>query len=120
MFVGALQIVLENAIDACEKDDKKGPGKIILTLKTDAQNIIFTISDNGIGMDKETRTKIFTLFFSSKGSKGTGLGLFIADQIVRQHGGSIRVNSTPGEGSRFVVRIPKILPEHVKKPSSHK
>ena len=110
----ALLNILENAIDACTKDTSKQKHKIILGIKKDKKNIIFHVHDNGIGMDKKTREKLFTLFFSSKGSKGTGLGLFIADKIIRQHGGSIHVESTPGRGAHLVVRIPKILPESAK------
>ena len=66
-------------------------------------------AENGMdgGMDRETRGKLFTLFFSSKGSKGTGLGLFISQKIIDQHGGSIHVASVPGHGSQFVIKIPK-------------
>jgi signal transduction histidine kinase len=110
----ALFSLFENAIDACEKDDKPEPGKIVFSVKGNTKNIIFNVSDNGIGMDRETREKIFTLFFSTKGTKGTGLGLFIADKIVRQHGGSIHVESAVGRGSRFVIRIPKNLPHTAK------
>jgi signal transduction histidine kinase len=68
--------------------------------------IVFEIGDNGIGMDRETREKIFSLFFSSKGLKGTGLGLFISNKIVDRHGGTIKVESEPGRGSRFLIRLP--------------
>jgi signal transduction histidine kinase len=68
--------------------------------------MIFDIRDNGIGMDRETREKLFSLFFSSKGLKGTGLGLFISNKIVDKHGGEIKVESQPGRGSRFLVRLP--------------
>ncbi|MDH3886090.1 MAG: HAMP domain-containing histidine kinase, partial [Desulfobacterales bacterium] len=74
----------------------------------------FEINDNGIGMDRETRESLFTLFFSSKGNKGTGLGLFIADKIIDQHGGKISVESKPGRGSSFKIEIPKRIPESVK------
>jgi signal transduction histidine kinase len=57
-------------------------------------------------MDHETRERVFSLFFSSKGVKGTGLGLFISNKIADKHGGSIDVESTPGEGSRSRVRLP--------------
>ena len=57
-------------------------------------------------MDRETREKLFSLFFSSKGVKGTGLGLFISNKIVDKHGGEIEVESEPGQGSRFVIRLP--------------
>jgi signal transduction histidine kinase len=66
------------------------------------------VEDNGIGMDRETREKIFSLFFSSKGIKGTGLGLFISNKIVDKHGGSIGVDSSPGCGTRFEVRLPLV------------
>ena len=63
-----------------------------------------------MGMDPETKAKMFTLFFSSKGSKGTGLGMFISHKIVRQHGGEIEVVSAPDQGSRFIVTMPKSRP----------
>ena len=72
--------------------------------------IVFTIADDGIGMDDDTRDQIFSLFYSTKGRKGTGLGLFIANRIVGQHGGAIRVDSRPGEGATFSVSIPKSIP----------
>jgi signal transduction histidine kinase len=69
--------------------------------------IIFTFQDNGFGMDKATRKKLFTLFFSSQARKGTGLGLFISHKIIQQHGGTISVQSKLGCGATFKVRIPK-------------
>ena len=65
-------------------------------------------------MDRETREKIFTPFFSSKREKGTGLGLFISNKIVEQHGGRIEVQSTVGEGTLFSITIPKVLPQSTK------
>ena len=49
---------------------------------------------------------MFSLFFSSKGIQGTGLGLFIANKIVDKHGGTIKVESEPGHGTRFLIRLP--------------
>jgi signal transduction histidine kinase len=72
----------------------------------------FEVEDNGIGMEQETREKAFSLFFSSKGSEGTGLGLFVANKIATSHGGSIRIVSTVGEGTRFLVSIPRTRPPH--------
>ena len=88
----------------------------VVDSRPDRVDLQLEISDNGIGMDKETREKMFTLFYSSKGREGTGLGLFISNQSIEQHEGAIQVDSTPGEGSRFTVRMPKILPEEVKTP----
>jgi signal transduction histidine kinase len=102
----ALINILENALDACLEDQTKNQHKIIFRVQKDAGQIVFEISDSGVGMDQETYDKLFTLFFSSKGNKGTGLGLFIADKIVDQHGGSINVESKTGGGSKFTVSIP--------------
>jgi signal transduction histidine kinase len=63
------------------------------------------VEDRGQGMDDETRQRIFEPFFTTK-KKGTGLGLAIAKQIVEQHGGTIRVESRIGEGTRFTVELP--------------
>jgi len=58
-------------------------------------------------MDRETREKVFSLFFSSKGTEGTGLGLFISNKIIQQHGGRIELESTLDVGSQFRIWIPK-------------
>jgi PAS domain S-box-containing protein len=97
--------LLENSVDACRVDQKKPDHRISLSVKGGADEVIWEITDNGIGMDRETREKMFTLFFSSKGMEGTGLGLFVADNIARSHGGSIEVESEVDRGTRFVVRI---------------
>jgi len=103
----ALINILENALDACLEDKNKRSHKITLSVTSEKNNIIFKIKDNGIGMDKETVENLFTLFFSSKGSKGTGLGLFIANNFIQQHKGKIKVDSTIGEGSIFTIIIPR-------------
>ncbi len=110
----ALINILENAMDACIEDKSKKSHKIIFSVTQDKDHIVFDIHDNGMGMDRETRENIFTLFFSSKGSKGTGLGLFVSNKIIQQHGGSIRVDSTPGQGSHFNIRMPKVLSDILK------
>lgn len=108
ILASALGNLLENAIDACASNEP-GEGRVTLKAYSDADQIAFRISDNGIGMDRERREKLFTLFFSSKGSSGTGIGLFVAHEIVQQHGGSIAVESVLGEGSTFTVCIPREL-----------
>jgi signal transduction histidine kinase len=57
-------------------------------------------------MDEATRNSIFKVFYSKKGSKGTGLGLTVARKIVNEHGGSIEVDSVPSEGSTFRINLP--------------
>ncbi|MCX6543347.1 MAG: PAS domain-containing protein [Acidobacteria bacterium] len=96
----------ENAFDACRLDVKKPVHRVTLRTGQTDRSTGFEIEDNGIGMEQETREKAFSLFFSSKGSEGTGLGLFVANKIATAHGGSIQIESTPGTGTRFVVAIP--------------
>jgi signal transduction histidine kinase len=110
----ALINILENALDACLDDKTQKSHKIVFRVRQDKKQVIFEIEDNGIGMDRETRESLFTLFFSSKGDKGTGLGLFIADKIIDRHAGKITVDSTPAKGSRFRITIPRIIPKSVK------
>jgi len=112
----ALVNIIENSIDACIDDPDKNKHHVV-TVNVISENedvIIFEVIDNGMGMDEDTRNKMFTLFFSSKGYRGTGLGLFIANQVIEQHGGTIHVESALGEGSRFKISIPRSLPDRMK------
>ncbi len=103
----ALVNILENAIDACTADTAKESHAITFTTSLGNDAAVFDITDNGMGMDQETREKAFTLFFSSKGLKGTGLGLFIAHDVVKKHQGAIELTSTPGAGTQFHITLPK-------------
>ncbi|MFW6080316.1 MAG: response regulator [Desulfosalsimonas sp.] len=102
----ALVNILENAVDACTEDRVKSSHSIDFKVFAENGQVCFEIEDNGTGMNEETRKNIFNLFYSSKRSKGTGIGLFITKKIVSQHEGEIEVKSTVGEGTKFVVRIP--------------
>jgi signal transduction histidine kinase len=103
----ALINILDNAVDACLADDLKASHKILFKIKDDEKNVVIEIHDNGIGMDSTTIDNLFKLFFSKKGGKGTGFGLYISNSIIKQHGGEIHVASAQGKGSRFCVRLPK-------------
>jgi signal transduction histidine kinase len=105
--------IIENAMEACAADRSKKDHRIVLGARQAHENIVIEVADNGIGMDLETKEKIFTPFFSSKGKKGTGLGLFISNTIIEQHGGKIIVKSAPGKGTIFNIIIPKMSPESV-------
>ena len=107
----ALVNILDNAIESCAPE---ADSCVEFITKAENKTVEFTITDNGSGMTQETREKLFTLFFSSKGPAGTGIGLFVANQTVQQHGGTISVSSELGEGSTFVVRLHSTLPDHVK------
>ena len=104
----ALTNILENALDACLEDKDKAEKKITFGLSFKSDCAIFDIIDNGIGMEKGTIDNLFDLFFSSKGTRGTGLGLFVAHRIITQHGGTIHVTSEKGRGTHFRVVLPNL------------
>lgn len=99
--------LLENAVDACRVDRKKAAHRVTISASGRPDHVRFEVEDNGIGMDSETRSRAFSLFFSSKGAEGTGLGLFVANKIAKAHGGRIRLESEPDRGTRFIVMIPR-------------
>lgn len=103
--------LLENSLDACRVDRKESPHSIRVGLKGHPDHVEFEVEDNGTGMEQETREKAFSLFFSSKGVEGTGLGLFISNKIALAHGGKIDLESEIDKGTRFVVSIPRKRPE---------
>lgn len=103
--------LIENSLDACRIDTQTDEHDISVEITGDPEQVIFKISDNGIGMDRETREKAFSLFFSSKGAGGTGLGLFISHKIAKAHGGNIKIESEPGKGSSFIINLPRKHPE---------
>lgn len=72
------------------------------------KSVVLSVSDNGCGMDEATQPKVFDAFFTTKpGSKGTGLGLAMAHDIVTAHGGTIGLKSKPAEGTTFTLTFPK-------------
>jgi signal transduction histidine kinase len=101
--------LVTNAIDACiNVDCTQRQGKVVLRiLKTEGWAVAFQVVDNGCGMDEETKEKIFRRFFSTKGSRGTGLGLMITKKIIDEHEGAIEFDSEKGKGTRFIIRLPE-------------
>lgn len=109
----ALVNLLENAIEACAVDSSKPDHLVSVAIRGgDDDQIHIRIEDNGVGMNKRARDSLFTLFASSKGAKGTGLGLFIANHVVAQHGGVIRVSSQLKKGTSFEISLPRKKVEH--------
>jgi len=104
--------LVSNAIDACTDIScaSKTCEVSLRTLKPRGWAVEYQVIDNGCGMDEETRKKVFQLFFSTKGSRGTGLGLMIARKIVDEHGGVIDLSSEKGSGTIFRVRLPEKKP----------
>jgi signal transduction histidine kinase len=82
-------------------------GKVVVsTRRSRAGEVCITVADNGPGIPEDEQPKIFQAFYSTKGQKGTGLGLAAAKKIVEEHGGRITLKSSPGEGAAFVIRLP--------------
>jgi len=99
--------LVSNALDACQVSEK--PSRhVVLSTRDENGTLVFEVTDDGIGMDSEIRRKVFTNFFSTKGSeKGTGLGLLTTRKIVQQHGGHVWFESTEGVGSVFRLEFPR-------------
>jgi two-component system NtrC family sensor kinase len=98
--------IMTNAIHAVLESDRKDRSIRIRTGKT-GPDVEIGIEDNGVGIPKENQEKMFKLFYTTKPpGKGTGLGLPICQNIVKNLGGDIAFESTAGKGSTFTVRIP--------------
>lgn len=102
-LVDAVANLILNAIDAMADG---GP----LTIETQCQHDInrLIVGDCGVGMTPAQIEEIFYPFYTTKGSRGTGLGLAVVYGVVKRHRGEIRVESTPGQGSRFIIELPRI------------
>ncbi|MBI5601991.1 MAG: response regulator [Deltaproteobacteria bacterium] len=97
-----------NAIDACTLGEEavENPEVCIRSCLVPENKVLLEVSDNGMGMDQEIQKKLFTIFFSTKGSRGTGLGLLLSHKIAQEHQGEIKVQSEPRKGSVFQVILP--------------
>lgn len=102
--------VLTNAIDAAEGVTTPRV-RIATAWDADASLARITIADNGVGIPESDIGSIFQVFASTKGARGTGLGLPVSQKIVREHGGRIAVTSQVGQGSEFVIELPMRRPE---------
>lgn len=100
-----LNIVM-NGIDAVAESEH---GEVILQTSYDEKHdvLLVAVTDNGPGIPEDQRTNVFHLFESSKGERGTGIGLPVSRKIIREHGGRIRIESEPGEGTRFTLTWPR-------------
>jgi PAS domain S-box-containing protein len=100
--------LVSNAIDACTLSDKERDFVVTLASREEDGVLIYEVVDNGQGMDYEISRKVFSRFFTTKGSdRGTGLGLLTTKRIVHQHGGRISFESKEGEGSVFRIELPR-------------
>ncbi len=97
----ALYNLIQNAAEAMPRGG-------VLTLRLGNQNsmVWIDVADTGPGVAEHNREKIFNLFFSSKPTRGAGVGLYLVKQVVDEHGGSVRLESTDGQGYNFRILLP--------------
>src|SRR5438128_1452034 len=93
--------LLINGLDAMPRG-----GQFVFRISDDASTVIVAAEDTGSGMSEETRRRVLEPFFTTKGARGTGLGLAVSWGIVKRHGGTIEIESTVGMGSIFTIRLP--------------
>jgi signal transduction histidine kinase len=105
-----LNIVI-NAIDAVEGGESAAV-RVQTGYDTAHDTVFVTVTDNGPGVPPDQVARIFNVFESTKGARGTGLGLAVSQKILREHGGEITVQSKPGQGCQFVLAWPRIDDEH--------
>jgi signal transduction histidine kinase len=97
--------IVTNAIDASEGVDR---ASVAVKTEWDPDTAVarITVADNGVGIDEADLPSIFQLFASTKGGRGTGLGLPVSQKIIREHGGKISVTSRLGHGASFMIELP--------------
>ena len=98
----AITNLTQNAVDAVGKG-----GHVWVRTRPESRNVRIEIADDGPGIPREAMARIFTPFFTTKEvGKGMGLGLTITRQVIKQHGGTLEVDSTLGQGTTFTIRLP--------------
>lgn len=100
--------IVTNAVEAVPAI--KGKVEISTRLSAKGDEVVIVVADNGPGIPADEQTLVFEPFHSTKGQKGTGLGLAAAKKIVEEHGGRIAVKSEAGKGAGFIVRLPREAP----------
>ena len=106
------QVLMNLSINAQHAMEKSGGGKLIVSaLKAGPEAVEIRVADTGHGIPKEIMQKIFEPFFTTKpAGKGTGLGLSVTYGIIRDHKGSITVDSEVGKGTTFHIKLPTTAP----------
>jgi signal transduction histidine kinase len=99
-----LMNLLSNALDAVPPED--GLIRVVCRYDEGEKQAVLVVADNGPGVQQPMMRHMFELFHSTKGNRGTGLGLAVAKKIVDEHEGTITVKSTPEEGTTFTIRLP--------------
>ena len=98
--------LLTNALDAVEA--QQGVVTLRVELEEATDRVRLSVTDNGVGISPGSRRRLFEPFHSTKGLRGTGLGLVVTKKVVDEHGGTIHVDSQPGAGATFTIELPLI------------
>jgi len=102
----ALLNLVINAADALQ--DRENARIVIETSVSNDRNLVISVSDNGCGISEDNKGKVLDLFFTTKGSRGTGLGLAMVQKFVEKSGGRLQFESIEDEGSVFTMIFPKV------------
>ncbi len=101
------QVFLNLVVNALHAIPEGRDGRVIVRLFLDTSDVVFEVEDNGTGIPDHVLPHIFEPFYTTKeNGRGTGLGLTLVDDIVHQHGGRVAVETEPGHGTKFTVRLP--------------
>ena len=109
----ALTNLIFNAVDALPEG-----GAITFRTRAEDGEVVVEIGDTGTGMSEEVRQRCFEPFFSTKGARGTGLGLAMVFGIVHRHAGTVSIESEPGRGTTFTLRLPAASADCVTRPET--
>ena len=110
------QVIVNLAVNAREAMPDGGTLTIRIHDDAGADSVVLEVEDTGVGMDEDTQARIFEPFFTTR-ENGVGLGLASVYGIVRQSLGEVFVESAPGAGSTFAVRLPRVAAEEVRPPA---
>jgi len=100
--------LVQNAIEAVPEES----GRVWVRGSASADELVLRVADNGPGIEPEVQARLFTPFFTTKGpGRGTGLGLTISRRVVQSLGGTLQLQSAPGQGTEFTIRVPRRRPQ---------
>jgi len=109
--------IVTNAFDVLDGQEA-GQVQVLTGYDAEEEQLFVEVIDNGPGIPEEELPRLFNLFESTKGARGTGLGLAVSQKILREHGGDISVESAPGQGTRFRLAWPLLNEERLRADSA--
>lgn len=111
----AILNIVTNAIEACS--DSENASVVLKSLQPNKRQLSVWVIDNGHGIPDDIQKKIFEPFFSTKGSRGTGLGLAVTRKTIEEHGGILQLKSSPEKGTTFKITLPRNRPDQTQIPA---